>query len=128
MAGRSWATAASGSAWSTSIWVISPIGAFDLLAFVRWLQAGGVALEDVTTEVLLRFLAFCRQAKLQGQPGGNVHSIRDARSTGYAAATINRRLVAIAGLFEYLAMREPEAVNPVPRGSEPCRAGPSVGA
>jgi ATP/maltotriose-dependent transcriptional regulator MalT len=92
--------------------------AFDLLAFVRWLQAEGVALEDVTTEVLLRFLAFCRQAKLQGQPGGNVHSIRDARSTGYAAATINRRLVAIAGLFEYRAMREPEAVNPVPRGSE----------
>ena len=47
--------------------------AFDLLAFARWLEAEGVALEDVTTEVLLRFLAFCRQAKLQGQPGGNVH-------------------------------------------------------
>ena len=92
--------------------------AFDLLAFARWLDAEGVVLEDVTSEVLLRFLAFCRQAKLQGQPGGNVYSIRDARSTGYAAATINRRLVAIAGLFEYRTMREPETVNPVPRGSE----------
>jgi site-specific recombinase XerD len=92
--------------------------AFDLLAFARWLQAEGVALGDVTAEVLLRFLAFCRQARLQGQPGGNVYSIRDARSTGYAAATINRRLVAIAGLFEYRAMGCPEAVNPVPRGSE----------
>ena len=92
--------------------------AFDLLGFCRWLAAEGVALEDVRTEVLLRFLAFCRQAKLQGQPGGNVYSIRDVRSTGYAAATINRRLVAIAGLFEYRAMRDPEAVNPVPRGSE----------
>ena len=92
--------------------------AFDLLAFCRSLAAEGVALEDVTAEVLLRFLAFCRQARLSGQPGGNVYSIRDGRSTGYAAATINRRLVAVAGLFEYRAMREPEAVNPVPRDSE----------
>ena len=92
--------------------------AFDLLAFCRWLAAEGVGLSDVTTEVLLRFLSFCRQARLPGQTGDNVHSIRDGRSSGYAAATINRRLVAIAGLFEYGSMRDPEAVNPVPRGSE----------
>lgn len=92
--------------------------AFDLLAFCRWLLAEEAALENVTTEVLLGFLSFCRQARLPGQPGANVHSIRDGRSSGYAAATINRRLVAIAGLFEYRAMRNPEAVNPVPRGAE----------
>jgi site-specific recombinase XerD len=92
--------------------------AFDLLAFCRWLMAESIALGEVTTEVLLRFLAFCRQARLPGQAGGNVYSIRDGRATGYAAATINRRLVAIAGLFEYRAMRDPDAVNPVPRGSE----------
>jgi site-specific recombinase XerD len=92
--------------------------AFDLLAFCRWLLLESVALCEVTTEVLLRFLAFCRQARLPGQAGGNVYSIRDGRSTGYSAATINRRLVAIAGLFEYRVMRDPDAVNPVPRGSE----------
>jgi integrase/recombinase XerD len=92
--------------------------AFDLLAFCRWLVAEGVALAEVTTEVLLGFLSFCGRARLQGQVGGNVYSIRDGRSSGYAAATINRRLVAIAGLFEYRGMREPDAVNPVPRGSE----------
>jgi site-specific recombinase XerD len=92
--------------------------AFDLLAFCRWLLAEGVALADVTVEVLLGFLAFCRQARLPGQAGGNVYSIRDGRGTGYAAATINRRLVATAGLFEYRAMRDPEAASPVPRGSE----------
>ena len=92
--------------------------AFDLLAFCRRLLAEGVALAEVTTEVLLRFLAFCGQARLPGQAGDNVYSIRDGRTTGYAAATINRRLVAIAGLFEYRAMRDPDVGNPVPRGSE----------
>jgi site-specific recombinase XerD len=92
--------------------------AFDLLAFCRWLVAESIVLGDVTTEVLLRFLAFCREARLPGQTGGNVYSIRGRRAAGYAATTINRRLVAIAGLFEYRAMRDPDAVNPVPRGSE----------
>jgi hypothetical protein len=85
--------------------------AFDLLAFCRWLLAESIALGEVTTEVLLQFLAFCRQARLPGQAGGNVYSIRDGRAAGYAAATVNRRLVAIAGLFEYRALRDPDAVN-----------------
>jgi site-specific recombinase XerD len=92
--------------------------AFDLLAFCRWLGQEGIALAQVTSEVLLGFLSFCGRARLQGQAASNVYSIRDGRSSGYAAATINRRLVAIAGLFEYRAMREPDAINPVPRGSE----------
>jgi site-specific recombinase XerD len=90
--------------------------AFDLLAFARWLLDEGVGLETVDAEVLLRFLAFCRRAPVAGRPGGNVVSMRAGGSTGYAPATINRRLVAIAGLFDFRAMRDPARPNPVPRG------------
>jgi site-specific recombinase XerD len=90
--------------------------AFDLLYFGRWLLEQGVGLDDVTSEVLLRYLADCRSAMLPGRHGGNVVSIRDGRSAGYAPATINRGLVAISGLFDYRAMRDPSEVSPVPRG------------
>jgi site-specific recombinase XerD len=90
--------------------------AFDLLAFARWLSVEGVGLDLVTGEVLLRFLAACRSATLPNRPGGNVFSIHDGRNAGYAPATINRRLAAISGLFEFRAMRDPQLVNPVPKG------------
>src|SRR5205823_2012309 len=70
----------------------------------------------------LRFLAWCRTAPLPGRPGGNVYSIRDGRGTGYAPATINRRLAAVAGLFGYWAMRDPDAPDPLPRGPAARRA------
>jgi site-specific recombinase XerD len=90
--------------------------AFDLLAFARWLDAEGVGLGGVDVDVLLRFLAACREARLPGRPGGNVYSIRDGRNAGYAPATINRRLAAISALFAFREMRDPDARNPVPRG------------
>src|SRR6266480_4526450 len=96
--------------------------AFDLLAFARWLDGEGITLAGVSTDVMLRFLAWCRTAPLPGRPGGNVYSIRDGRSTGYAPATINRRLAAVAGLFGYWAMRDPAAPNPLPRGAAARRA------
>ena len=96
--------------------------AFDLLAFARWLAGEELALSGVTTDVMLRFLAWCRTAPLPGRPGGNVYSIRDGRSAGYAAATINRRLAAVAGLFGYWAMRDPAAPSPLPRGAAARRA------
>jgi integrase/recombinase XerC len=96
--------------------------AFDLLAFARWLAGEGITLGEVTTDVMLRFLAWCRRAPLPGRPGGNVYSIRDGRSAGYEAATINRRLAAVSGLFGYWAMRDPAAPNPVPRGTAARRA------
>jgi site-specific recombinase XerD len=97
--------------------------AFDLLALCRWLVGEGVALAEVTTDVLLRFLAACRTTVLPGQ-AENVFAIRDGRNIGYAAATVNRRLAAISGLFSFRAMREPEAANPVPRG-KPARTASS---
>ena len=96
--------------------------AFDLLAFCRWLLARETELADVTAETLLRYLAHCRTATFGGRPGGNVYSIRDGRSTGYAAATVNRRMAAVSGLFEFRAMRDPGAPSPVPKGAGRRRA------
>lgn len=95
--------------------------AFDLLAFARWLVEEELTVGEVSTEVLLRFLAFCRAAPTRGRPGGNVYSIRDGRNVGYAAKTINRRLAAISGLFSYRGMRE-GALSPVPQGQVARRA------
>jgi site-specific recombinase XerD len=96
--------------------------ALDLLGFARWLAAERLGLGEVSTDVVLRYLAYCRRAPLPGRPGGNVYSIRDGRSAGYAPASINRRLAAVSGLFGYWAMRDPAAPNPVPRSAAARRA------
>lgn len=90
--------------------------AFDLLGFARWLDGEGIELDGVDVDVLLRFLTGCREVVLPGCAGGNVYSIRDGRNTGYAPATINRRLAAISALFAFREMRDPLVRNPVPRG------------
>jgi site-specific recombinase XerD len=92
--------------------------AFDLLHFVRWLSTEGLELDAVNTDVLLRYLSACRTAILPHQASGNVYSIRDGRSTGYAPKTVNRRLAALSAMFAFRAMREPGFVSPVPRGRE----------
>ena len=90
--------------------------AYDLLAFARWLVEADVVLSDVDVDVMLRFLTACREATPPGRPGGNVYSIRDGRNTGYAPATINRRLAAISSLFAFREMRDPGTTSPMPRG------------
>ncbi len=93
---------------------------YDLLAFCRWLLTEQEQpLESVSTEVLLRFLRACRQARVPGRPGPNVVKMSSGRRADqYAATTINRRLAAISGLFAFAAMRDPELKNPVPKGRE----------
>ena len=87
---------------------------YDLLAFCRWLVAEERPLAAVTTEVLLRFLRACREATVPGRPGPNVVRMSGSRMDRYAAATINRRLAAISGLFAFVALRDPTAPKPVP--------------
>jgi site-specific recombinase XerD len=90
--------------------------AFDLLHFARWLGVEGVGIDFVGTDTLLRYLAANREARLPGQHD-DVIPLRSGRATGYAPATINRRLAAIAGLFAFRSMRDPGAIDPMPRGA-----------
>jgi site-specific recombinase XerD len=96
--------------------------AFDLLTFARWLESEHLALDAVTTDSLVRYLAACRTAPVRGRRGANVYSIRDGRNAGFAPSTINRRLAAISGLFDYRQMLDASARSPVPRGKEARRA------
>ena len=43
---------------------------FGLLAFCRWLVGEDLDLAEVTTDVLLRFLAACRSERVAGRPRG----------------------------------------------------------
>src|SRR5712691_6576477 len=95
--------------------------AFDLLHFARWLAGQGLALQDVDTDALLRYLAACRAGRRPGQHD-NVISLASGRASGFAPATINRRLAAISGLFSFRSMRDPAVPNPVPRGPAARRA------
>ena len=95
--------------------------AFDLLHFARWLAGEGIGLAAVDTDVLLRYLAANRSERRDGQPE-NVISLASGPASGFAPATINRRLAAISGLFSFRSMRDPDAVNPVPRGPAARRA------
>lgn len=95
---------------------------FDLLAFCRWLSTERVGLDGVTTDVLLRFLGFCRATSVPGRGGGNVVTMDGRRLDQYAATTINRRLAAISGLFAFRALRDPDLRSPVPRGRSVGRA------
>jgi len=106
-------------------WQSVRVYGFSLLAFCRWLSAEAIPVGAVSTDVLLRYLAACRSAKVPGRPGPNVVRIDGRRADGYAPATVNHRLAAISGLFEFRAMRDPDAANPVPRGREARR--PSAG-
>ena len=91
---------------------------FDLLDFTRWLRASDVTLAMITTDVLLQYLAACRQAQIPGRPGPNVVSLQGKRLDRYAATTINRRMAAISSMFIFLTMRDPDLKNPVPKGRE----------
>ena len=95
--------------------------AFDLLHFCRWLGVDRTALDAVTTDTLVRFLAACREAVLPGQHGGNVVDLRSGRSAGYAPATVNRRMAAVSGLFNFRAHAGSDAAE----SGAPRRGGPA---
>src|SRR6266487_3740154 len=95
--------------------------AFGLLHFARWLAGEGLRPDAVGTDALLRYLAACRAERREGQHD-NVISLASGRASGFAPATINRRLAAVSGLFSFRSMRDPDAPSPVPRGPAARRA------
>jgi site-specific recombinase XerD len=88
--------------------------AFDLLHFLRWLEAEELCLDDADADALLRYLAACRRPRRPVER--NVVPLRGGRNVGLAPATINRRLAAISGLFSFRELRDPSKLSPVPRG------------
>ena len=75
----------------------------------------GTGLDEAGTDVLLRYLAANRTERRDGQHE-NVISLARGGASGFAPATVNRRMAAISGLFSFRSMRDPDAVNPVPVG------------
>ena len=86
--------------------------AFDLLAFLRWLAGRERRLEQVDTPLLLEFLASCRAGSFPAPAAGG-----ESGRGGLAAATVNRRLAAVSGLFAFRTMRNASTPNPMPKGA-----------
>ncbi len=84
--------------------------AFDLLNFGRFLAERGALLGDVVPTDLFDYLDW--QARPKGNRGAKVVRLADRR--GDAAATMNRRIAAVRGLFEYAVIAGVRADNPVP--------------
>lgn len=92
--------------------------AFSLLVFCRWLQTQQIEIANVTTDVMLRFLAGCRTESVPGRPGPNVVLMNGRRADQLAPASVNLRVAAVSAMFTFASMRDPSLVNPVPKGRE----------
>ena len=84
--------------------------AFDLLNFLRFCTGRTLVLADVSTVDLFDYLDW--QANPVREPSQRVVRLR--RQPGAAPATMNRRIAAVRGLFEYLVVAGLRADNPVP--------------
>jgi integrase/recombinase XerC len=84
---------------------------YDLLSFVRFLAERGSVLADVVPADLFDYLEW--QSRPAPGPGGGV-VVRMDRRRGAAPATMNRRIAAVRGLFEYAVMTGLRTSSPVP--------------
>lgn len=84
--------------------------AFDLLNFSRFLTGRGASLGDVVPTDLFDYLDWQARAK----PGTGNEVVRLADRRGAAPGTMNRRIAAVRGLFEYAVIAGLRADNPVP--------------
>jgi integrase/recombinase XerC len=84
--------------------------AFDLLNFLRFCRARRLTLARVGPGDLFSYLEW--QARPADRPHGPV--VRLADHGRPSPATMNRRIAAVRGLFEYLVMAGDLAANPVP--------------
>lgn len=83
---------------------------FDLLNFFRFLAARRLRLADVMPSDLFDYLDWQRGQRPSSNT--NVVSMRDY--LGPAPATMNRRVAAVRGLFEFTVQVGARAENPVP--------------
>jgi site-specific recombinase XerD len=84
--------------------------AYDLLNFLRFLAERRARLGDVVPTDLFDYLDW--QQRPAGTAGRRV--IRLAERRGAAPSTMNRRVAAVRGLFEFAVMSGARAANPVP--------------
>jgi len=98
--------------------------AYDLLNFLRFLAGRDARLADVVAMDLFDYLDWQqRPARTAGQA-----VVRLSAGRGAAPATMNRRVAAVRGLFEFAVMTGVRAENPVPAarrstGLRPSRRG-----
>jgi len=81
------------------------------LACSRWLHTSGLTAQEVSTDDVLAFLPECRQERVKGRPGTNVIDLNANRTGRLALGSINVRLAAVAGLYEYLMKVQTNAVE-----------------
>jgi integrase/recombinase XerC len=86
--------------------------AFDLLNFGRFLVERGATVADVVPTDLFDYLDW--QTKARPSVGAKV--VRMTAGRGAAPATMNRRIAAVRGMFEYAVIIGARADNPVPAG------------
>lgn len=84
--------------------------AFDLLNFSRFLVERSASLDDVVPTDLFDYLDWQARAK----PGTGNTVVRLADRRGAAPSTMNRRIAAVRGLFEFSVIVGLRADNPVP--------------
>ena len=84
--------------------------AYDLLNFLRFLAGRDARLADVVATDLFDYLAW--QQRPAGTAGQAV--VRLGAGRGAGPATMNRRIAAVRGLFEFAVMTGARAENPVP--------------
>ena len=82
--------------------------AFDLLNFGRFLQDRELALVAVTAMDVFGWVDW------QNQPAPISGKVLTLRSRTVAPSTVNRRVAAVRGLFEFLVMRQAITASPVP--------------
>jgi len=82
--------------------------AFDLLNFGRYCQEQQLVLVTVTAMDVFGWVDW------QNQPAPNAGKVVPLRSRSVAPSTVNRRVAAVRGLFEFLVMRQSIPASPVP--------------
>lgn len=94
--------------------------AYDFLSFWRWLTCVGKDFSAVASDDILAYIEWQKSVHNPQRPDANVYRIEDGSNGGMSVLTINRRLAAISGLYDYFLRQDPSPVkrNPVPHAQD----------